>query len=373
MKTGIVYPTKESEQTASAISKSGTKLQFTAPKGSYDGTVKVASTDANFVTASIVDGKSIFGLAGSAEEINTDWKMGFPKYKCSLIYGSDDCEVIIKDSQISRDGGATFYDLPFTITGYWDLVTSGNGKYIYVAITGTTNLMVSSNYGVTWTTVTLPDTYTTYRTNLVCTSSGNKVFVPCDSGTKAYISTDYGLTFSISTYVSFGEHNLVCGNPTCTTLYKGTRGSSPMIYGSIDSGANWTSTGIDQGVLDMKCDSSGICYCSTNYNYTHKLDGISTNTSTSYISALNDYKCFIPNMNIIFGTSTDSPYDNKLFKMDSSHDKTVDTTYDGLIDTTMNNVRLMTHPQSSIYGLEQVYDKGLFLFGNKDIPLLRLS
>lgn len=151
-KTGTM-PVHAANQTASAISNVGTKLQFTAPAGYYSGSKKVEHTDAEFIAANIRAGENLFGINGSlVPEPSLDGWASF-----SSVGSSNTVTVRYrKHGRLylfgagGNLGGSTGL-LQYNANTY-NKIASEIGKSIHVLVTSYTTFKMSSHYwtGTDW-------------------------------------------------------------------------------------------------------------------------------------------------------------------------------------------------------------------------------
>jgi hypothetical protein len=104
------------------------------------------------------------------------------------------------------------------------VAASDNGQYIYLIFNGpsTNQTYYSTNYGSTWTGVTItvqsPDSASSFGQGIFCSPSGQYVYTACNNGRNLYYSSNYGVSWNYRNYYTQMNNNVL--NGLCLNSYK---------------------------------------------------------------------------------------------------------------------------------------------------------
>ena len=237
---------------------SAIRIQFTAPKNSYSSTYYYQLNALyNGVTTSI---------SGSSSPLLVNGLANGTTYSCYILSYLDG---ILRSTSVGLNIQTikTYYNYSFSTIPTFD-TTSGtfvstamsyDGKYIY-AVGGTTTGYKSSNFGVSWTTMTFPR-----NTYIICCSWDGSIIYACGStggGPSTYIakSTNYGTTITTLVDVNlipseFGTSSLCCSSDG-KYIYLGGSGGGNFRW-SYDFGVTWNGASSYDGRQRVACSSDG--------------------------------------------------------------------------------------------------------------------
>ncbi len=174
----------------------------------------------------------------ASNNTNKNWGPSAISADGSIVYACANNDYIYK----SIDGGLSFQpltSLPISLSNNWsDIATSDNGQYILASIGNTSDLFLSTDGGLTWSTKGGQKVWAS-----VSMSSNGQKMVACNSSSSdtIYISTDFG-----NTWVATGSPSLfwrivkISGNGN---FIMAISISVSSIYTSNDNGVNWSITG----------------------------------------------------------------------------------------------------------------------------------
>jgi hypothetical protein len=140
------------------------------------------------------------------------------------------------------------------------LQCSANGQYVYLLLRATntsTNIYRSIDYGVTYTSLTNPQSSgNTVVSSVACNNNGNIVYISADLVYIGYlyISTNYGTTWTSIYSSSYLWSSITCnsvGNFVAACVYGG------LIYYSFDYGITWSSINNTQLWTCIKMSMNG--------------------------------------------------------------------------------------------------------------------
>lgn len=228
--------------------------------------------------------------------------VGIAYVGCSISRTTGQYQVMLYNHNVvvSNDYGISWNLGYFSSPTYTSGICSSHGGQ-YMA----SNIKKSSNYGVTWTDVTSPeslrrmcmssdgskvfgisgvyddntggvfkstnygDSYTeiasdnTYGISDVACSSNGSILAYTNNLNSIFISTDGGSNFTEKTVnVYLGVLTCVCMSDDGSIMYAGwgTNTGSGGIYKSTDTGANWSSLATAADINDIDCSSDGDTY-----------------------------------------------------------------------------------------------------------------
>lgn len=143
--------------------------------------------------------------------------------------------------KISTDGGSTFKVLKYIGSSYlWlGLAVSSDGSRIY-ALDNTGTLSISSDSGTTWTTKTVVGS-----TGISIDSTGKRVLMNTGANGKVLVSNDYGASFTpvavgTSTTQKRTVNQQAVSSDGQTMTVTGVEGSGTKVFISRDGGQTWT-------------------------------------------------------------------------------------------------------------------------------------
>lgn len=143
--------------------------------------------------------------------------------------------------QYSSDGGSTFKALKYIgSSDLWlGLAVSNDGSRIY-ALANTGTLYLSSDGGTTWTTKAVAGS-----TGISTDATGKRVLMSTGANGKVLISNDYGATFtSVAVGTSTTQKRTVSQQAVSsdgqTMTVTGVEGSGTQVFISRDGGTTWT-------------------------------------------------------------------------------------------------------------------------------------
>jgi len=217
------------DQTASSITNSTTTLKFLAPEGYYDGTKYVSFTDADFAAGNIRVGYNIFGIDGT--------------YNGQQIGN-------VKNSILSWN---TTQEIIYYYTG------SENGQYQFIATRSSSSYFVrmSNDYGVTWT---LSFTGQLGSYPIECSADGRVVIFTEGGATNVIkVSTNYGATFTSVTLSGASGIGAYCMSDDGAIIYVFATSGSQYLFKSINSGTSFSaiSDSTIAGYKAIDCSSDG--------------------------------------------------------------------------------------------------------------------
>jgi len=145
-----------------------------------------------------------------------------------LFIGSENDSIYV-----SNDSGTTF-TLAYNqeVSGIHYIICSASGQYVYaVDYYNPSNLIISTNYGVSFTSSTMPASIN----GLVCDQSGQKLLATSSSG--VYSSVDYGASWYVTQLTDpTGQITMdAFGNRVIVYNY-----DAALFYQSLDAGTTWT-------------------------------------------------------------------------------------------------------------------------------------
>jgi hypothetical protein len=290
---------KTTNQAASAISNTGTTLEFTVPAGYYAGSVKVTSTDANFSASNIKSGVTMFNVLGTygVSGLSTQISITNKIYGTGSIPGAaitQICNDIVTTSENKLQNVANG-------RGAQNICASSDYTYIFTPgrIVSSGNLCCyrSTNKGYTWSATSVYAAASINDTNRVdCSSSGQYVLMYSTASQTCYRSTDYGASFTLvgglGAQVTVRKIH-VSSNGQYMFVVLGTN-----IYRSSDYGANFSSLGLtlaDGSYVAFSDDGSiifapisNLIYKSTNYGTNFANTGYATSGNYLTIACSND-------------------------------------------------------------------------------------
>ena len=179
-----------------------------------------------------------------------------------------------------------------TIGGYGRLSCSSSGQYVYfstIPSNSIANLFISTNYGVSYTSLTQPGSSGYQITeNIVCNSTGDIVYI-CNYGGNIFTSTNYGSSWSIINSNYYNWTSIACnntGNLVVSCNYNG------YIYYSYNYGNKWQSINtIDRWAVVQLNPNGNILVCGISNS-----SGDATTTYTYYLSNTNEISTSIINL-----------------------------------------------------------------------------
>jgi hypothetical protein len=137
-----------------------------------------------------------------------------------------------------------------------------------VALTNSTAIYRSENYGSTWTTATITPVVTLI---CACSSADGRYFAAvASSNQKVYLSSDFGMNWGLLATSTEQTYTYVAANADFTKLFTIVFGTG--IYKSSDGGLNWS---------NVVNTSSATCICS---NSTGERVAVGTNDSKIWTS-----------------------------------------------------------------------------------------
>jgi len=145
--------------------------------------------------------------------------------------------------QASSDSGQTWSQAGLLSPSCLSVACSANGRIVY-AVTITGVIWMSSNSGAVWssvsgsaTTISCTADGSQYFPNTAC--SGNGTYRAQFTSSSISVSTNAGASFSVNIPVPSANLSCLAVSSDCTRLVAGV--SNGLLYGSANSGANWTS------------------------------------------------------------------------------------------------------------------------------------
>ena len=154
---------------------------------------------------------------------------------------------------------------------------TSSGQYM-AGVTDNGLFLASTDYGQTFTQVSIPMTSIGYMRNFAATSNGQTIYVSC-LDLNMYRSTDYGQSFSpVTTGYEGTSFRAILSSSDGTYIYAGSENGSDVIM-STDSGANWS----NHGGMSLYWESMT---CSSNGTYVYGVGAdVVTSESVMYKSA----------------------------------------------------------------------------------------
>jgi hypothetical protein len=231
------------------------------------------SSDGQYQLACVSDpSASIQGKVYKSIDYGNTWQIipslsapGNTWYKCVYMSANGTIQVavpVVDGIFISSDTGVNWAQIssdvePLMNNNFTSGCCSSNGQYHYLAGISTPIIM-SSNYGSTWTATGVPSYY---WESVSTSSNGNVVLVGSDEN-GAYLSTNSGSTWSLTNPLTI---------PTNTT--------SPSIAGS---------TIVGNAIIAINGDWNGFPSITYNYQWYRSGSSISGATSSSYTTVQAD-------------------------------------------------------------------------------------
>ena len=152
--------------------------------------------------------------------------------------------------------------LPVTLNGFYQNSISWDGQYVIIAGFGSTNesVLLSTNYGITFTDITLdifPSQLVANSSNIQAVAvSGNGLYMMVMTANgNSYRSTDFGVTWGIMSIVSQDF------NEDLKLSYDGRYGivgaASNKVITTNDFGVSWTTNTFSSPIIKRAISNSG--------------------------------------------------------------------------------------------------------------------
>ncbi|MEI8143490.1 MAG: GLUG motif-containing protein [Candidatus Berkelbacteria bacterium] len=172
----------------------------------------------------------------------------------------------------------------------YGLATSSDGQVIYSGTSTSGEIQKSTNFGVSWTNLSIGNSFASAKT-IHCSDSGATVVV-VDSTNGIYVSTNSGTSWTRSKTETAWQDAGVSGGGTKMIAVRDGSSGAQGVYLSVDSGGSWTfnsALGVTRGSAATLSDDGQILYAAVYSDGT----GIttlkkSTNGGTSWTSVATD-------------------------------------------------------------------------------------